>query len=84
MMRRRLTAGVVGVVLTVAMGVPATGLANKGGKPHTTPPMCHMHKNNGKHTGEKKNASKGKKNGASKGNKCGKSTTGTASATGAS
>jgi hypothetical protein len=85
MMRRRLTAGIVGAVLTVAMGVPATGVANSGGKPHTTPPMCHMHKNNGKHTGETKNATKGEKKGALKGNKCGKSTsTGTGSTTGAS
>ena len=71
MLRRRLTAGIVTAVVTVAMGVPATGLANAGGKPHTTPPMCHMHKNKGKHNGTK-NASKGKKNGAGKGNKCGK------------
>ena len=71
-MRRRLVAGIVTAVTAVAMTVPAVGLADKGGKPHTTPPMCHMHKNKGKHTGETKNASKGKRNGASKGNKCGK------------
>jgi hypothetical protein len=66
------------------MAVPATGFANKGGKPHTTPPMCHMHKNNGKHKGQTKNATKGEKNGALKGNKCGKpASTGTASTTGA-
>lgn len=71
-MRKRLTAGVVAAVAAVAMSVPAVGLANQGGKPHTTPPACHMHKNNGKHKGALKNATKGKRTGASRGNKCGK------------
>jgi hypothetical protein len=82
-MRRRLAAGIVTAVVSIAMTAPAAGLANTGGTPHTTPPMCHMHKNKGKHTGQTKNASKGKRNGASKGNKCGQpsTTTGTTSTT---
>jgi hypothetical protein len=71
-MRKRLTVGMVSAVAAVAMSAPAVGLADQGGKPHTTPPACHMHKNHGKHKGELKNATKGKRNGASKGNKCGK------------
>jgi hypothetical protein len=71
-MRKRLTAGIVAGVAALAMSVPAVGVADKGGTPHTTPPGCHMHKNKGKHTGQLKNSSKGKRNGSSKGNKCGK------------
>ena len=72
-MRRRLTAGIVTAVTAAAMTVPAVGLADKGGKPNSnsTPPMCHMHTNKGKHKGTK-NATKGKRNGSSKGNKCGR------------
>ena len=70
-MRKRLTAGIVAAVTAAAMTVPAVGLADKGGKPHTTPPACHMHKNHGKHKGQLKNGSKGKRKGASKGSKCG-------------
>lgn len=71
MMRRRLTAGIVAAVATVAMAVPATGIANTHGVPHHTPAMCDTHTNKGKHKGQIKNASKGKRNGSSKGNKCG-------------
>jgi hypothetical protein len=61
--------GIVTAVTAVAMTVPAVGLADQGDKPDTTPPMCYVHKDKGKHTGQTKNASKGKRNGASKGNK---------------
>jgi hypothetical protein len=71
-MSKRLTGGIVAALAAVSMSAPAVGLANRGGTPHTTPPMCHMHKNSGKHKGQLKNATKGKRNGASKGNKCGK------------
>jgi len=66
-MRRRVTSGIVAAITAVALTVPAAGLANKGGKPHTTPPSCHVHKHTGKHKG----STNGKKNGSSKGNKCG-------------
>jgi hypothetical protein len=70
-MRTRLTTGIVALITAAAMTVPAVGLANTGGVPHTTPPGCHTHTNKGKHKGQLKNATKGKRNGESKGNKCG-------------
>jgi hypothetical protein len=70
-MRKRLTAGIVAAVTAVAMTVPAVGLANQGGAPHTTPTGCHTHTNKGKHKGQMKNGTKGSRKGTSKGNKCG-------------
>lgn len=59
---------VVGVVTAAlaAASVPATGLANTGGVPHSTKP-CPTHSHTGKHKG----ANKGLKKGASKGKRCG-------------
>ena len=65
-MRRRVTSGIVAAITAAALTVPAAGLADKGGKPHTTPPSCHVHKHFGKHNG-----TKGQRKGSSKGNKCG-------------
>lgn len=67
-MSKRLLAGVTAAVASVALAVPAAGVANKGGVPHKTPTSCKAHKHVGKHNG----ATKGKKKGAAKGNKCGK------------
>lgn len=65
-MRTRLTAGIVAAVAAIGMSVPAVGLANKGGTPHSTK-ACPTHKHSGKHKG----STKGKKKGAAKGKKCG-------------
>ena len=84
-MRRLLTAGIVAAVTAVAMTVPATGLANKGGTPHTKSttstttkpcPPSSSKPNKGKHKGAK-NSMKGKKKGESMGKKCGEDKTST-------
>jgi hypothetical protein len=59
----------VAVALTaavVAVSVPATGVANTGGQPHSTTP-CPTQGNTGKHKG----ATHGKKKGALHGKRCG-------------
>ena len=65
-MSKRLTSGLVAVIAAAAMSVPAVGLADKGGHPHSTK-ACPVHKHSGKHKG----SSKGKKKGALRGKKCG-------------
>jgi hypothetical protein len=65
-MSKRITSGVVAAIAAAALSVPAVGLANKGGTPHSMKP-CPTHKHSGKHKGK----SHGKKKGASKGKKCG-------------
>jgi hypothetical protein len=50
----------------LALAIPATGLANKGGQPHSTT-ACPTHTHSGKHMG----STHGKKKGAAKGKKCG-------------
>jgi hypothetical protein len=57
----------VGVTAAAIAGsVPATGLANTGGVPHSTKP-CLTQSHSGKHKG----ATHGKKKGALNGKKCG-------------
>jgi hypothetical protein len=66
-MSRYARAVLVGVT-TAAIGVsvPATGLANTGGQPHSTTP-CPAQSHAGKHKG----ATHGKKKGALNGKRCG-------------
>ncbi len=66
-MNKRLTSGIVAAVVALSMSVPAIGLANKGGIPHSLSRSCPSH-----HHGKKNGATKGKKKGAGKGKKCGK------------
>ena len=66
-MRKRSASGALAAITAAALSVPAVGLANKGGTPHSTKP-CPTHKHQGKHKG----SSKGKKKGSSKGKKCSK------------
>lgn len=61
---RKAVAAVTATAL--ALAIPASGLAAKGGQPSSTKP-CPTHKHSGKHKG----ATHGKKKGASKGKKCG-------------
>jgi hypothetical protein len=65
-MSKRITSGIVAAIAAAALSVPAVGLANKGGTPHSTKP-CPTHTHSGKHKG----SSHGKKKGATKGKKCG-------------
>ncbi len=62
--RRAVLAGIIAAALAVS--VPATGLANTGGQPHSTTP-CPTKSHSGKHKG----ATHGKKMGALNGKKCG-------------
>lgn len=64
-MSKRVTSGIVAAIVAIAMSVPAVGLANKGGTPHSTK-ACPTHRHSGKHKG----SLKGKKKGSSKGKKC--------------
>jgi hypothetical protein len=76
-MSKRFTSGLVAAIVAVSMSIPAIGLANKGGVPHSTK-ACPTHKHSGKHKG----ASKGHKKGATKGKKCGWGGTGQTGTTG--
>jgi hypothetical protein len=60
--------GVIAVIaaLALAVAMPGSGMATKGGTPNSTKP-CPTDKHKGKHKG----ASNGKKNGSGKGKKCG-------------
>ena len=64
----RYTRAVVVAATTAALAasVPATGLANSGGVPHSTK-ACPSQKHSGKHKG----AAKGLKKGSSHGKRCG-------------
>jgi len=61
-MSKRFTSGLVAAVAAVAMTVPAVGLADRGGHPHSKKP-CKTHRHYGKHRGKAKglNFEKGKK-----------------------
>ena len=57
---------VAATTAALAASVPATGLANTGGVPHSTKP-CPTHSHSGKHKG----ATKGLKKGTTHGKRCG-------------
>lgn len=76
-MSKRFTSGIVAVITTAAMAIPAVGLADRGGHPHSSKP-CKTHRHYGKHRG----ASKGRKRGSDKGKKCGWNRTGQTGPTG--
>jgi hypothetical protein len=66
MFRHARAISAVMAVAAVAVSMPATGLADNGGRPHSTRP-CPMQSHSGKHKG----ALQGKAKGALKGKKCG-------------
>ena len=78
-MSKRFTSGIVAAIAAAAMTVPAVGLADRGGTPHSKHP-CKTHRHYGKHNG----ASKGHKKGSEKGKKCGWNRTGGSGTTGES
>lgn len=76
-MRTRLTSGIVAGIMGIAVLVPAVGLADRGGHPHTTKP-CPVHRHHGRHRGD----THGHKRGFDKGRKCGFNRTGQTGNTG--
>ncbi len=61
-MNRRITSGIVAAALALGMSVPAVGLANKGGHPHsTTSCKAHQHGKSRHHGTSRHNNGKGKK-----------------------
>ena len=75
-MSKRLTSGLVAVIAALSMSIPAVGLADRGGHPHSTK-ACKVHKHYGKHKG-----TRGKRKGMDKGKKCGFPTNGQTGAAG--
>lgn len=76
-MSKRITSGLVAGVAAICVAVPAVGLADKGGHPHSKK-ACTVHRHYGRHTG----AQRGRKRGFDRGKKCGFSHTGTTGGTG--
>jgi hypothetical protein len=65
-MRTRVTSGIVAAITALALTVPATGFAHKGGVPTKPSSSCKAHtkgkhKDKGKSKGDTKNAAKGRK-----------------------
>ena len=77
-MSKRLTSGIVAAIVAVSMSIPAVGLADHGGHPHSKQ-ACKVHRHYGKHRGD----AKGHKRGFDRGKKCGFPPTGQTGQTGA-
>lgn len=80
-MNKRITSGVIAGIAAICVAVPAAGLADQGGHPHSKK-ACKTHRHYGRHEGFTKGH--GKHKGFGRGKKCGFSnpvSTGTTSTT---